>query len=742
MNDIHHLQDASTFELGDARLRLRETLRFSLQQGRYLTSYLIEDTSSGSFYRVGKAEYTFLSLLDGKTTLATAMSMTCGILGEDALSEQEAAQLCKWLVESGLAVTKASTSASRQRKVRREAADTKLQQQLNPISVRIPLGNPARLVDKLTSVARYVITWPMGIAWVATMLWAIVSFAAESERFSLSQLNIHSRDTWIWFGITWCVLKLIHESAHAVACHRFGGRVAGCGVLFLLLIPLPYVDVTSAWRFSNKYHRILVSAAGMLAETWLAAIATLVWVRVGPGMTSQICVNMMLAAGVNTLLFNLNPLMKFDGYHMLADWLELPNLAKHGQHFVNGIGRQVFIGLPSRPIPWAGRRGAIVRAYGVGAFVWRIIICFSLILGAANLLPGIGFVIAVFAVGLWVAIPTVGLLRFIVRGSEFEQPDRKRFGMCLGTIVTACVLSGILLPAPTVITAPITIAYEPGAVVRSVTSGFVETVHVSTQDLVKRGTPLITLRNDELISRRDQLATQLRESRLTASGVRSSGEVSLWQVENENVLAYEKQLAELDREINELTIRAPLDGEVILMEEVELPGKFVRAGQELLHMGHPDHKEAIALVSQDDGQSLTGVVDKEVQIRIWGQDDLSRGMIRKITPRVQNDLPHFAFAGAYGGPLAVVDRGQFEETRSHATVGEGAKRQGKPSAELLLLEPRYAMHVTLPAKESCRVRSGQTGLVHMRQRQESLGSYVWRHLLRWISVRIDSTHGI
>ena len=126
---------------------------------------------------------------------------------------------------------------------------------------------------------------------------------------------------------TWVVLKLIHELAHSLVCKKYGGRVASCGILVLLMIPMPYVDVTSSWRFENKWKRILTSAAGMLSEVFVAAIACYVWANSQPGPIQYHAGNVIITASLHTLLFNINPLMRFDGYYMLADWLEIPNLS-------------------------------------------------------------------------------------------------------------------------------------------------------------------------------------------------------------------------------------------------------------------------------------------------------------------------------------------------------------------------------------------------------------------------------
>ncbi|QDT11194.1 HlyD family efflux transporter periplasmic adaptor subunit [Planctomycetes bacterium K23_9] len=722
--------DATTFELGEATLALRDDLRFSAQRGRHSKTFLIEDLATGDFYRVGEAEYTFLSLLDGKTTLASALSKTCSVVGAKAFDEQDAAQICKWLVDTGLAATRASTSAARLNERRQNSDSAKILGMLNPISVRIPLMNPDRIVAIANQSIGWLVSRPAAIIWLVTCIYAAISLGANFDRFGGGSISVFSRYDWLLLGLTWMVLKIVHEFAHALTCRRFGGRVRSCGVLLLLLIPLPFVDVTSAWRFPDKYHRILVSAAGMIAEIFLAAIAAIVWLRVDAGLVSQIAANVMFAASVNTLLFNANPLMKFDGYHMLADYLEMPNLAKYGNQHVIGVCRRFFLGLGASPLPWAGLRGTIVKGYGFASIIWKVLICASLVFGAANLLPGFGFLIALLAVVLWLAVPVAKLAKFVVLGNEFEQPNRLRFA----TVSIACVLFalsvGSLVPSPSVITSPIVIDYEPSMTIRSETTGFVDAVHVVPGESVRKGDLLATMLNPELDARLIDTKSRLAAAKLSASARQNERNIGGWQIQQQTIAALEKQMLETSRSVQRLTIKAPMDGQVLFDDPNDLLGTYVSPGTELFTVGSEQQKEAVALVSQSDARFLTNTNGQAVKLKIWGHGETLSGKVSKITPRVQNDLPHFSFAGMYGGPLTVVDRSQY--TDAVATPD---------TSQLVLLQPRYAMHIDIDEATASRLRSGQTGVAYLRTRTGRLGPYVWEQAKSWVGNRLQETHG-
>jgi putative peptide zinc metalloprotease protein len=728
--------DTTTFELGEAKLALRDDLRFSVQGSRVgEQAYLIEDKATGDFYRVGQAEYTFISLLDGQTTLATAVARTCSLVGRDAFNEEDASGICKWLVDSGLAATRASTSARRIDRKRKEAQSQQLTQKLNPISIRIPLFNPSRFVRFATRYTAWAFTIPIGIVWLVVCGWALLELCMNAGTVASHEIQVFSRDNMFWLGVVWVLLKLVHETGHAVACRRFGGSVRKCGVLLLLLIPLPFVDVTSSWRFGNKYHRMIVSAAGMLIELFLAAIATLVWLRVDPGMVSQQAMNVMLAASVNTLLFNANPLMKFDGYHILSDWLEIPNLAKHGNAHVMGVMRKHLLGVSGSRLPWSGFRGRFIKFYGFAAIVWKVLICISLVLAASNLLPGFGFLIAALAFGLWLALPVIKFAKYLWRGTEYEQPHRLRFGIIIASV---CLIGGVLgsaLPSPSVISAPIVIDYKPMSIVRAETSGFVKSVHVHPGQQVAAGSMLLELENPELELQLREVESRILQTKLRAANRQKLHQVSAWQLEQETLTALSKQRDGLQQRVAGLTVKAPTAGEVIADSMRQLVGTYVHPGDKLLSIGDNESKEAIALVSQRDGRHLIASEGEEVEMRIWGEFKLSPGKIREISPRQQTQPPHFAFAGVYGGPLAVVERAQYEQAAPENVDPEDA-------SQLSLLEPRLAVRIGMDPATCSQLRSGQCGIVYLRMRETSIGPYLYENISAWLKRQVHVSHGL
>src|SRR4029077_13640502 len=134
-------------------------------------------------------------------------------------------------------------------------------------------------------------------------------------------------------SVSFLVLKALHELGHGYAVKAFGGTVHEIGIMFLVFAPMPYVDASAASEFRSKWQRALVGAAGMLVEVFIAALALYVWLAVEQGLVRAFAYNVIVVAGISTVIFNGNPLLRYDGYYILSDLLEIPNLAQRATRY-------------------------------------------------------------------------------------------------------------------------------------------------------------------------------------------------------------------------------------------------------------------------------------------------------------------------------------------------------------------------------------------------------------------------
>ena len=720
-----------TFEFSQARLKLKNSLRFTMRSNAGGTEYLIEDEVTGRFFRVGLAQYTFMSMMDGKRTVSTALMKTATLLRQHAIDESQAASLCKWAIESGLVESENGNSAARRLEQHDMQRKQKLVSYLNPLMMRVPLFNPDKIVSAVSQYVGWTVS-PTGLlVWLLVVGYGFIQLARHWSDFYANRISSFSSTDLVWIAVTWLILKAIHELGHSVTCKKFGGRVHKCGILLLLLIPMPYVDVTSSWRFQNKWKRILVSAAGMMSEVFIAAIACCIWVASEPGPLQYHAGNVIITATLHTLLFNINPLMRFDGYYMLADFLEIPNLATHGRQWLKGSFKRAYFGNKPSPVKETGLYGLAVRIYGVLAMMWFFLIAVTLSLAASSMIEGFGLMVAVIACVMWIGIPLVKLTRYFLLGADTEKPNRLWFTCAMG--VTSLVVAGFLLlcPAPSVITAPVVVEYEPMSIVRANVDGFANQIYVSDGEMVEQGDLLLTLENRELDLELASLRLDIEISELRSDNLLRQGEVAQVQLENESLESMLKRKVELEARLADLQIYAPRSGLVIARDLDLTQGQYLEPGNEVLSIGTPGKVHAIGLAKQTDAEWLTENSDSNVEVQLWGRYESRSlsGKIKHVNPRARDDLPHEAFSATVGGPLAVLPRQQVESA--------------DPSGEedMMLTAPRVTLEVAF-ASDNDLPAAGKTGILLVRNRHENMGQYLVSGFIRFIRENNYRTHGL
>jgi putative peptide zinc metalloprotease protein len=731
------LPNEQTLQFSQAKLKAKDCLRFTMRRSGGEVWYMVEDEIAGKFFQIGLPQYTLLSLLNGKRTVNDALMKTATLLRQNALDEQEAANLCKWTIESGLVETELSSSSSR----RAEAAQKELMRKtvswLNPISLKIPMFNPDALMTSATHFLGWLVS-PIGaLIWLVVVMWGGFTFLTHASEFINRRVSSFSPDDILWFVVAWLVLKLVHESAHGIVCKRFGGRVTSFGLLLLLFIPLPFVDVTSSWRFANKWSRILVSAAGMLVEVFIAAIACLIWAESNPGPLQYHAGNVMVAATLHTLLFNANPLMKFDGYYMLSDWLEIPNLSDHGRTYVKSAFKRAYFGNEIKQPVENGWRSTAVKVYGFLSIAWFFLITIGLSLAASSLLDGFGLLIAVVGLVLWFGLPIVKFIKYVFAGTKLEAPNRQWFAVAAS--LTCLVLAGILFlcPSPTVVSAPVVIDYEPLSIVRASAPGFANQIHVVNGQAVQEGDLLMTLENPDLKSELKSVEVDIRISQLRSQAYLEAEQISSLQLERELLASKFKRRSELQELVDTLEVRAPQDGNVLGLDLAIKAETYLQPGDEILSIGKQGEMQGIALARQQDVQWLRDHEDSHVYLKIWGRSESQfvDGEINVIDPRARDDVPHDAFAASNGGPLAVVPREQVESAGQQSNPNDGED-------ELMLTQPRVPIEIKLSASDAQTLWAGQTGLMYLRGREESLGGYLAANFMRFIRHNNYRTHGL
>lgn len=710
----------NTVELAGIKLRLRDDLAVSVREFGDEATYVIEDELASKFYRVGQAEYTFLSLLNGEATFADALGHTASVMKSDALSESEAASLCRWLVEAGLASTDASRSSERLFEVKQKTAQKKATR-INPMFVKIPLFNPDSLMKGLAATVGWCFSAWMFPVWLIVIATGAACVVQHWHEVTSMTSNVISASNWIWISVTLIAMKILHEAAHGITCARFGATVREAGVTTILFVPLPYMDVTSAWRLDSRWQRIMISAAGMYVEIFVAALAAIVWMQTDPGLLHQHAFNVMVTGSLMTLLFNANPLMRFDGYYILTDLIEMPNLATHGQQCLHQLGRRIFFALPAPLKTWPEGRTWLVLAYGVGAFLWRILICVGMIMAADSMFFGAGVILAVFAFVTWVLMPAFKLTKYVVSGNESESPSRIRFGI-VSSILAGCVLLAMAAPWHEAAQAPMVVDFDPVHEIRTGVRGFIDKVYVESGQSVLEGELLIQLSNPELTIQRQQLNQEYQKTQQQGRILHNEGNIAGWQVQAENAESMRQKLSQLDAQLAQLKIVAPCDGVILNSDIKSQTGTWLQTGEIAVSIGPAGSKQMLALVSENDIDAFRLRANRTVDIHFDGTGyQWQQGNLREPEPRASTEIVHPSFSSTAGGPL---------EVRMTSNTDANSRQQS-----LELLHPHFLVKVDAAPEVLKQMPPGRTGLVCFRISRDTVGQYLGRSLRSWFMKR-------
>ena len=685
--------------------------------------YVVEDPVNDRFFRVGLAEYCFLSRLDGRRTVGEALDETrsarsdCGFTPGDALS------MCRWVVQSGLAQDKSlGAGAAGPPPDVPAVATLRRGGRITPLSIQIPLFHPDRFFHLLAFWFSWLFSpWAL-LSWLALSGWAIRDLVVYPDRLSSATSGILAADNWIWLGIVWVSLKIIHECGHGIACKRFGGEIREAGVIFVLLAPLAYVDVTSSWRLRSKWARMAVAAGGMYLELTLAALATLVWARVDPGRLSQVCVNVMMTSGVVTVLFNANPLMRFDGYYLLSDVLELPNLYTSGRLHFRHLVRKYLFGMQSVSPAGGGLRGLVTRIYGILSWGWRNLVFFGLVLTAATLLEGAGIVISVVAMAFWTAALVRRAVQFLGDPSA-GGPNWWHFAVAGGGMSGLVLLALTCIPWPGSVAAPAIVRYRPETTIRAEADGFIRKVHVHGGARVEEGQVLVQMFNDELRHELDLLELEIQKSRVQRRIQMRQGELAKAQAEARHLDRLETELREKREDYEHLTLRAPCAGEVVGRNLDALEGTYQPKGNYLLSIGQPDAKEVRLSIAQHDVLGFRHHTGLPTRVYVPGHHAFP-AMLKRVEPRASLSPLDLSLSAPYGGALPVrkVDR------NGHDHRSEGLTHE--------LLSPRFTATVGLTPDQSRLVHAGQRARVALRPRK-TVGQHLLHVLKEWADRKLQ-----
>ncbi|MBS0207951.1 MAG: hypothetical protein JSS27_03260 [Planctomycetes bacterium] len=714
----HHVLDPA-----QSRLRLRADLTIAPHDD---ASFVIEDPLSGKYFLVGKAEWSFLKQLDGSCTVGEAIGRAATQAGrETVLSEQEGIAVARWLITQSLARPVEFLAGATASERPRDQASVKWP---NPISLSLGSFNPDRMLVAVGERLGWLWSGWFFALWSCIALATIVKLGMQLSHWQALPEHVLDRNNWLRMGAVWCVLKLIHEFGHGLSCRHYGIPVRRAGLLLVFLSPVPFVDVSGSWRLASRGQRMSIAAAGMYLELLIAFGAILLWKPATRETFDLLCQDIVALAGLNTIVFNANPLMRFDGYYLLADLVGISNLYSQGQQAVSSWARFWFRGADVSVLRERTWRGWFVVIYGFLSCGWRWLTFFGIAISLIAEWGWWGAAASVVVAWFWFGWKMPKLPQLMSKGKQLSPPGLRRRRLAVAMLATLTLLLAGWLLSPAHVCAPAIVEYAPLNVMRARASGFVTAVHVQVGAAVEANQLLLELNNDDLKMELMRVEAELAQAKLRSRGYLSKAQYPNQQRERELVESLTKQLDELRAQVNELQVRAPRAATVVSSNLADLCGRYVELGETLIMLGSDDHKELLVSAASTDQRDLESNLLAPVRVFRELHPGHVEGRLERIEPRAGDQLPHVALGADAGGDVVVT-----VESKASDEFGQ---------AGYASLTRRVVAKVALDATASRQFRAGQRVFVRLAVSQHTWAGRIldyWRDCLTEVSARSRGT---
>lgn len=644
------LFSARWYRVADLKPRLRPQVRARRTHWRDQRWYQLTDEATGRVHRINEPAYRIVGRCDGQRTVQQIWDAVMACDGDNAATQDEVVDLLIGLHAAELMQFDRTPDIDALFQRHTDANDRRLRTLINPFSFRLPLGDPSRLLARFDGFGRRLFSAPVFWLWLSLVSVAVLVAGAnwpELSAFSAKRMSSPSYLALIWG--CYIVIKLIHELGHGLAVRRWHGEVHEAGISLLVLIPAPYVDASAAAGFLSRRQRALVSAAGIMAELALAGLGLFVWLLVEDGVIRDIAFATALIGSVSTLLFNGNPLLRFDGYYILSDVFDLPNLASRSNAYWNHQLRRRLLNLPSTPVQLGAGEQKWLIGYAPLSLAYRLIIALSIILWLA----GIWLALAI-ATGLYFLLTMAirPLWRWAAQSLDTAAPgaelSRTRWRIALLVLVPGFLL--FILPLPHNTVAPAVVWLPDNAQLRPEVDGFIASLPVRDGATVEAGDLIVRLDNPDIVVEREKLLSRLQG--LEAERYRLLLRDPVGAQNQAEVMARTKaELAHAEQRLAQLEVHAQTSGRLVMPRQSDLPGTYVKHGHPLGYVLAEGNVLIRATVPEPDIFLVqTQTRSASVQLAEASGRNLD-ARINIDTPAATYKLPSPALGDRLGGPF-------------------------------------------------------------------------------------------
>jgi putative peptide zinc metalloprotease protein len=686
----------SWHRIAQARIGLLPSVQVQKQRFGGADWYVLQDRFTQRFFRLTPDAWRFISRLSPRRTVDEVWRDALEQYPGQAPSQHEVIQLLGQLHQSNLLYFRSQPDSveifERYKKFRQRELYGKL---LGFLYLRIPLWNPNDWLNSIRPLVRAFVSWPFGLLWLVAVFFGVKAALENTQAIADQSQGLLAIENLFWLYACMAAMKIVHELAHAFVCKRYGGDVHVFGVMLLVLAPLPYVDATASWAFRSRYQRALVGAVGVLTELFLASIAAVVWANTGPGLVHNLAFNVMVIGSVSALLFNGNPLLRFDAYYVLCDLVDIPNLYQRATlQWLYFADRYLLGTRDARPASTDRREWWWLTVYGAASFVYRMLVILLVLEYVADQWFLLGVVFAITTLVMVVLMP-LGKLFAHLAGPAVARNRTRAIVVSVMALIFPVLLLG-MLPWRDAIRAPGIVESVDSSSVIAGAAGWLDALPVRNGERVVAGQVLARLRNPELEAEARMVRHQIVEAELLRNQAIAAVPADIAPLERRLAVLRERS-AELALRLSQLVVTARHDGTFVAPKLADRLGSWMQRGETLGELIDLDRLRFVAVVTQQQADELFAARINSVAIRLSGQVD--REMVSQqfnVLPHQKQRLASAALGWLGGGAIPVRQDDQKGETATEPFFEIRVRLEPDPNRTVLLHGLSGQMRIVLP----------------------------------------------
>ncbi|MDZ4659646.1 MAG: biotin/lipoyl-binding protein [Bythopirellula sp.] len=725
-------------------IRARPDLKARKQRYQGRVYWVVKDPVGLQYFRFEEEEYAVMQMLDGQSSLEEIAERFEKEFPPQTIRVEELQNFIGMLHRSGLVLSDAAGQGVQLKKRRDQKKRQELVQAFsNIMSFRMRGIDPERILNAMYPWVRWFFTVPATICSLILASAALTLVIVQFDVFQAKLPSFHSffaAQNWLLIaGVLGCT-KILHEFGHGMSCKHFGGECHEMGVMFLVLTPCLYCNVSDSWMLPNRWHRAAIGAAGMYVEVVLASIATFIWWFSEPGFLNYLCLNIMFVSSVSTILFNANPLLRYDGYYILSDILEIPNLRQKASTILNRKLGWLCLGLEERDDPFLPHRHqGLFALYTVASFFYRWVVLLSILYFLNKVfepygLKILGQLIALGSLYGMLVMPLWKIYKFFRVPGSISKVKKVRMYATLAVLAT--VMAAIwFIPFPSSVMCEFELQPRDAATVYFDVAGTLDEVYVKPGQQVERGQLLAKLSNLDLELEIEQLRGERESSQaqlVNLEQMQFHDPNAGLQIEviRQRLDALDDQLNQKLRDAKRLELHASRAGTIIPppyredksgdqqvelaswsgwpMEEKNLGATFSPDGNDnvFCQIGNPNEWDAVLVVSQSD----MDLVKEGQQVKLMFNESAYHVFVSKLESVADDQM-------------------EAVSPRLASTSGGAVPAQHDPGGMVKPLSTSYQAEVRLDNSLGL-FRNGLTGSARIKTEPRTLASRMWRYIKR------------